>query len=339
MISLWTSFVSYWWAESTDGRLSQPSTTLFGANQDGAEGLVAEILEIYGKLKSRECLKPCDEVDALFERLVDICIVNRRSEITAQVLEDSRLRAIRSDLRLLCEKAECCLESHWAEIIIGQGNASPDEVYQRLKTFPYFQNYIDLTRLELSALHGVRTDGSPITKIAFLGSGPLPLTSLCLSGLSNNPLPISLPTIPSTSSTPITVLNIDLNPHAISQSTLLCQKLGPLIHGMEFLCALAGSPDVDLREFDVVYLAALVGSTQEEKERVLADVVVRMRVGALLVVRSADRLRRVLYPAFDPSSETVLKYLDICAVVHPYDHVVNSVVIGKVKRREEVRTS
>lgn len=39
--------------------------------------------------------------------------------------------------------------------------------------------------------------------------------------------------------------------------------------------------------------------------------------------------------AFDPSSAVVLKYLDICAVVHPFNHVVNSVVIGRVKKRSE----
>lgn len=37
--------------------------------------------------------------------------------------------------------------------------------------------------------------------------------------------------------------------------------------------------------------------------------------------------------AFDPSSEIVARCLDISAVVHPYNHVVNSVVVGRVKCR------
>jgi nicotianamine synthase len=65
---------------------------------------------------------------------------------------------------------------------------------------------------------------------------------------------------------------------------------------MVFLCSDAGDEDYDLREFDVVYLAALVGCTQAEKDSLLVRVVVRMREGALLVVWSAWRLRRLLYP-------------------------------------------
>jgi nicotianamine synthase len=62
---------------------------------------------------------------------------------------------------------------------------------------------------------------------------------------------------------------------------------------MKFSWTEAGS--CDLRDFDVVYLAALVGSTQMEKEGVLIKVVERMREGAILVVRSAYGLRRMLY--------------------------------------------
>ncbi len=64
---------------------------------------------------------------------------------------------------------------------------------------------------------------------------------------------------------------------------------------MEFRCSEAGAEDCDLAVFDVVYLAALVGMTQEEKEKLLVDVVGKMREGSILVVRSAQRLRKVLY--------------------------------------------
>jgi nicotianamine synthase len=62
---------------------------------------------------------------------------------------------------------------------------------------------------------------------------------------------------------------------------------------MRFLCSEAGA--CDLAEFEVVCLAALVGSTQEEKEVLLVNIVAKMREGAILVVRSAHGLRRVLY--------------------------------------------
>jgi nicotianamine synthase len=62
---------------------------------------------------------------------------------------------------------------------------------------------------------------------------------------------------------------------------------------MTFLLTEAGA--CDLREFDVVYLAALVGCGQQEKEKLLNLIVANMRDGATLVIRSAHGLRRVLY--------------------------------------------
>lgn len=57
-----------------------------------------------------------------------------------------------------------------------------------------------------------------------------------------------------------------------------------------------GGTGLDLAGFDLVYLAALVGSSQRDKERLLVGVVERMRMGALLVVRTAHSLRGLLYP-------------------------------------------
>jgi nicotianamine synthase len=157
-------------------------------------------------------------------------------------------------------------------------------VQSRLRGFPYYENYIDLTRIELAAIHAV------IPKlphqIAFIGSGPLPLSSLCLYQSIN-----SGDTVLKSR-----VLNIDHNEEAITLSASLCEKLGAEGEGMEFVCALAGAPTQSLEKFDVVYLAALVGATQEEKEELLVAVVAQMRDGALLVVRSANGLRTLLYP-------------------------------------------
>lgn len=64
---------------------------------------------------------------------------------------------------------------------------------------------------------------------------------------------------------------------------------------MEFACEEAGANGRDLRGFDVVFLAALVGASQEEKEGVLMGMVGKMRGGAILVVRTAHGLRKLLY--------------------------------------------
>jgi hypothetical protein len=100
---------------------------------------------------------------------------------------------------------------------------------------------------------------------------------------------------------------------------------------MEFICAEATSPTKDLAEFDVVYLAALVGISQAEKEGIMLQVVDRMRPGALLVVRSAWGLRTCLYPEVDLATEGLRKRLECCVVVHPYGQVVNSVIVARVR--------
>ncbi len=76
----------------------------------------------------------------------------------------------------------------------------------------------------------------------------------------------------------------------------LCRALGHSPETMCFQCADASSPDVDLSSFDVVYLAALVGSCSKHKHNILADVAKRMKPRGLVVLRSAHSLRKLLYP-------------------------------------------
>lgn len=100
---------------------------------------------------------------------------------------------------------------------------------------------------------------------------------------------------------------------------------------MEFFCGEAGSSSISLADSDVVYVAALVGLSQEDKEEIFLNVVRTMRPGALLVIRSAWGLRTCLYPEVSVNTERLLEVLEPCAVVHPYTDVVNSVVVARVR--------
>ncbi|KAJ5051008.1 uncharacterized protein L3040_002874 [Drepanopeziza brunnea f. sp. 'multigermtubi'] len=295
-----------------------------------AEGLISEVVDIYQQLSALEAdLRPCTVINELFGRLVGLSIQTVSEAVTNKVLSDARVASILPKLHQICSTAEYYLEFHWASYISGDdASSSPEEVQSRLEKFPYYGNYTDLTRMELSALSSLASPASPLRKFAFIGSGPLPLTSLCICS--------------STSPAPTTVFNIDIALPAITLSSQLSQRLGPHGAGMSFTHAPAGDSSTDLRGYDVVYLAALVGGSQEEKEEALGQVVSRMSAGALLVVRSAERLRRLMYPTFDPTTPRVLQHLDICLAVHPYNKVVNSVIIGRVKAqapREERRKS
>lgn len=138
--------------------------------------------------------------------------------------------------------------------------------------------------MELQALHSVAPHGT-LAKFAVLGSGPLPLTSLCIfNALQHEKYG------------PPCIHNIDHDLLAIAQSSKLCHALGHTEKTMCFCCADAQADTLKLCHFDVVYLAALTGITGEQKHDVIASVVKRMRSGALLVLRTAHSLRGLLYP-------------------------------------------
>lgn len=150
--------------------------------------------------------------------------------------------------------------------------------------FTYYNNYVELVRTELSAVRSVNNH-APIESIAVLGSGPLPLTSICI-----------FQTLEATSRGPPRIHNVDVNPNAIMKSSRLCAALGYAGKPMTFACQDALSDELSLDSFDVVYLAALVGTSFGEKHDIVARVAKRMRPGSLLVIRSAHSLRSLLYP-------------------------------------------
>lgn len=166
-------------------------------------------------------------------------------------------------------------------------------------------NYEKLTRLELSGLRAVR-DELP-RRVLFIGSGPLPFTSILLTERLGVP-----------------VNNIDVDEEACTAARTLAQRLG-LADRLTFLCADALSC-TDLSRFDCVFLAALVGMNRREKGRLLHHLHGAMRPGALLLVRSSQRLRALLYPEVDIHEMAPFEPL---LEIHPHDEVINSVILAE----------
>ncbi|PQE24117.1 nicotianamine synthase protein [Rutstroemia sp. NJR-2017a BVV2] len=318
-----------------------PSTIL----DTEAEHYIDNILRIYAGVSQLTDLRPSSITNTLFSELVRLCVTVIPRTISDLVLQDPRISTILPDLRRICAAAEAELESHWAEAI--SSTTSSKDAHRVLQSFPYHNNYEQLTHLELSAISSTGVSLSSVSKIAFIGSGPMPLTSFYLLSELNSVIledphqakTINPPTPPSTpgNQTPdnlplVLITNIDVNARANQQAQDLCTSLGGyLLAGMKFLDAEAGSNHVDLTEFDVVWLAALVGAGQKEKEEILVQVVGKMKKGSLLVIRGAWGLRGVLYCDFDATSSAVTACLDICVRMDPFGEVVNSVIVGRVK--------
>ncbi|KAI3752607.1 hypothetical protein L2E82_24641 [Cichorium intybus] len=82
----------------------------------------------------------------------------------------------------------------------------------------------------------------------------------------------------------------------------------------------------ELKEYDVIYLAALVGMDIDEKVKVIDHLAKYMAPGALLMLRSAHGARVFLYPVVDAQQ---LQGFEVLSVFLPNDDVNNSVVISR----------
>ncbi|KHJ31852.1 putative nicotianamine synthase 3 [Erysiphe necator] len=280
--------------------------------------LIKKILFIHGQMVSLRESESFNEIADLFSEIRLICtrpISDRASDL---ILKNPRIIEITSDLRSFCSAIETNLEKKWSLKAAGDVGSTQEEVCARIRAYPYFNTYVNLIEAELSAMRSI--EQKPIKKIAFIGSGAMPMTSLCLIGrLTDTP-------------TNISVLNIDRDAEALELSKVVCERLGSQAEGMEFCHAEAGT-SLDLNDCDAVYLAALVGHTQEQKEALLGQVTSKMRPGALLVTRGGRKLRSLIYTVFDPTTERVSNLLDVALVINPNKHnIVNSIFVGRVKQ-------
>ncbi|WP_162453332.1 nicotianamine synthase family protein [Phytoactinopolyspora mesophila] len=256
------------------------------------------ICDIYRELDSHPDLRPGPRVDELFSRLVRL-VISTPDEQAADILGDPVVRGLTPRLRELCARGEFELETFWADTI-----AAGEDPHAELARFPYLENYQLLCRMELDAV--TKAVQRPIRSMAFAGSGPLPLSSLVLAQELG-----------------ITIDNLDHNPGAVDTSRRLAARLrldNLRVHAADVAAA-------DLSRYDVVILAALVGSSPAEKAAVLRRISVSMSPGAVLLIRSARGLRTLLYPEVDPQAIDGFEVLD---VIHPSGEVINSAILARV---------
>ncbi|SPT16218.1 unnamed protein product [Triticum aestivum] len=136
------------------------------------EALVKKITGLAAAIGELPSLSPSPAVNALFTELVTSCIPASTVDVDALGPEAQEMRA---RLIRLCADAEGHLEAHYSDLL-----AAHDNPLDHLTLFPYFNNYIKLSQLE----HGLlarHVPGPAPARVAFLGSGPLPLSSLVLA--------------------------------------------------------------------------------------------------------------------------------------------------------------
>uniref|UniRef100_A0A0E0KCS5 Nicotianamine synthase n=1 Tax=Oryza punctata TaxID=4537 RepID=A0A0E0KCS5_ORYPU len=266
--------------------------------------LVEKIAGLHAAISKLPSLSPSAEVDALFTDLVTACVPASPVDVAKLGPE---AQAMREELIRLCSTAEGHLEAHYADML-----AAFDNPLDHLSRFPYYGNYVNLSKLEYELL--VRyVPGIAPSRVAFVGSGPLPFSSLVLAA---HHLPNAV------------FDNYDRCGAANERARRLFRADEDLGARMAFHTADVATLTEELGAYDVVFLAALVGMAAEEKGEVIAHLGAHMADGAALVVRSAHGARGFLYPIVD--LEDIRRGgFDVLAVYHPDDEVINSVIVAR----------
>ncbi|KAJ0267006.1 Nicotianamine synthase 2 [Hirschfeldia incana] len=269
--------------------------------------VVKQIIDLYSQISNLESLKPSKNVDTLFGQLVSTCLPTD-TDIDVTKIDDQKVKDMRSHLIKLCGEAEGYLEQHFSTII---GSFEDNPLYH-LHMFPYYNNYLKLSKVEFHLL-SQHISHVP-TKIAFIGSGPMPLTSIVLAKfhLTNT-----------------TIHNFDIDSKANALASNLVSRDPDLSKRMIFHTTDVLNAKEGLDQYDVVFLAALVGMDKESKVKAIEHLEKHMAPGAVLMLRSAHGLRAFLYPIVDSCD---LKGFEVLTIYHPSDDVVNSVVIARKLR-------
>lgn len=311
--------------------------------------LKAKLVQIYSTISSFPSLEPCAEVNEAFGSLIAMITFpyDNAQTLSVAVAADPDLISLAPHLIRLCSDAESHLESHWTSRLLASApcpisswipfaSRRPQPI--SLEPFVYLENYRALVKLEHGLLVAV---GAKVDQVLFIGSGPLPLSSLLLgrehlatqpggAGWKITSVDSESTALRAGADLVAAALGTTLSPSSTSPTTLET-KFGP--GTFAFLPQSATDlPPATLAGASVVVLAALVGLTREAKVEVALHLIRSMAVGAHLLLRSAEGLRALAYPA-GAEEEIVARARDagtpveLVVVAHPKNQVVNSVII------------
>ncbi|XP_020224133.1 nicotianamine synthase [Cajanus cajan] len=261
--------------------------------------LIAQIMQLHASISKLESLKPCKQVNSLFTHLVKLCTLPSSIDIESLPQE---VQHMRESLINLCGDAETLLELEFSSFLI----LTPEPM-KNVTLFPYYGNYIKLAHLENKILkeNGVVNP----KKVAFVGSGPMPLTSIIMATHHMH-------------STHFDNFDVDHKANEVARKIVASDVA--LEKRMKFVT----QDIVDVRErlgqYDCIFLAALVGMRKEEKVKILGHMWKYMKEGGFLLVRSAKGARAFLYPVIE---ERDMVNFEVLAMFHPTDDIINSVVL------------
>jgi nicotianamine synthase len=248
---------------------------------------------LYQSIMALHSLVPGDEVNSLFSELVSKVIHNQIDRTQLSSLEIQRLQET-------CSQSEFELEKYWSQRILESNNP-----LGMLESFPYYKNYLDLSRLELYTLKGCVHHH--IQTVLFVGGGPLPMTAIVLAihfGLC------------------VTILDSDES--AVYLSRQLIEKLD-LTQKIEIQHE-DGATYQNYQGSSMIFVAALAGIDTMSKNNICKQIKAQSQPGTYILARSSWGVRNLLYK---PLSTTWYNFFEPIIEVRPHHDIVNSIVILK----------
>lgn len=241
------------------------------------------------RIESLESLKPSKQTNKVLSALVEDIIEGKISENELEPGEIKRMRK-------LCGKAEFKLEEHWAEKIVD--SESPEE---RIRDFPYYNNYLKLADFEYSVLVGCCNDLKK--KAVFVGGGPLPMTAIIFA--KNYGLNVSV---------------IDRDTEAVERSEKLLNSLNVEAEVIEA----SAETFMEYDSYDAVHIASMVGENREEESEVFQNINSQLGEQTHIIGRTVHGNRKLLYR---PVSDSVKKMFNVEAEKKPSKDIVNSTTV------------
>ncbi len=242
---------------------------------------------LYNKIKTLQSLWPSDDVDFTMSALTEYCCNNSHQNTQLTPLEINFIR-------MQSSVAETNLEMFWATKLLKKTAG-----YIKLEDFIYYSNYNDLINLELT---NTLIYNKNIKNILFIGGGPLPLTAILLAyNLKYN----------------VTILEKDKVSYNLSKNLIDKLELNKKIK----VILISAEEYNQYNQYDLIYIAAMVGNTQEEKDTILNNISEKVKLNTMILIRSAFAVKELLYFPFTFKHTLNLKLL---TEVRPYNHIVNS---------------
>ena len=228
----------------------------------------------------------------LYQILDDLAHMDAGPHLSGLLLEEDE---IRQELPLIRSYYTTFFSIH--ETGLARELIKKADPWAHLRDFPLFPRYEALVRSQMEAMHI-----QPGKRLAFLGSGPVPLTLILMSRLFG-----------------IQTLGIDNNPETVALSREVIRRMG-----MEGRIDIAQGDDTTIADldWDLILIAALA----EPKQRIFSNLrkILERRPGAAPVVfRTYTGMRAVLYKPVQPED---IRGFKIVKALAPTGRVNNTTV-------------